>query len=80
MSFTKNARIIAFILCIFGVFLGFWVAFQPDLSGWYFSSQRSSGQQIDKGILIFAAGIFFGILSDISRSLTQASITIDKES
>ncbi len=90
MTFTKVARVIAYFLCISGILsiiVGLIILFDstplnlpnagiPSIGG------IPIGPKLpliaSQGFLMFGAGIIFGVLSDISRSLARASIIIEE--
>jgi len=74
MIFTTIARIIAWLMSLFGALLaamGFYLAFSsmPRAAVSNYIGSQTTGEVIDKGVLIFAVGIALGVLTDISKSV-----------
>ena len=75
MFFTAVGRVLASLMVFFGASrfgFGFYAAYTEDqaFAARYVGS-ASPGEAIDRGLLMLAAGIAFGVLTDISRSLRR---------
>lgn len=73
MTFTTMGRVLAYLMIVFGLLgaaLGFFVTLDgtPEVAARYLGS-RSSGEAIERGLMLFALGVVVGVLTDISRLL-----------
>jgi hypothetical protein len=79
MFFTRAGRVVAWLAIIFGVLriaLALFVvqSGDPSLVPRYLGS-GTTGQAIDQGLYVLIFGIVVGVLTDISRSVTNTTGT-----
>ena len=77
MVFTKAGRVIAWLLVIVGglrIAMGFAVAFMGDqaLAPRYLATS-TTGEAINRGMLLFLIGVSLGMVAEISRSVAAKS-------
>lgn len=77
MFFTKVGRVIAWLLVVAGglrAALGFAVAFSGNqaLAPFYLGTD-TSGEAINRGLLVLLIGVSVGMVAEISRSLAAKS-------
>jgi len=73
MFFIRLAQAVAWIGFIFGimrVIMGFVVANVPELQSRHLGA-NTSGEAIDKGVLVILVAIVIGVLAQIGQSVTK---------